>query len=216
MATFMNESIIIGSDRSTPRGPWPGIALVLALGALGAASWAMYGEESAPAPIVVAPLASSTPAAAPAPIVTSVKLAFLDSSGEGSGETFGCDQIEVVQVPVPPTVDPVSAALSALFGAATSTDLAPGNFVGDQDDLAFDRAEAHEDDIHVHLTGSVTYAGVCDDPRLKFQVEETVRANAAATIGEVEIFLNDEIYAAPDERGAVEPEAEAEAEAEAE
>jgi hypothetical protein len=206
MATFMNESIIIGSDRSTPRGPWPGVTLVLALGALAAASWALYGEEPTPTPIVVAPLSTTTPVTAPAPIVTSVKLAFLDASGEGKGKPAGCDTVELVELPVPPTADPVGASLAALFGVATSTDLAPGNFVGDQDGLSFLRAEAHEDDVHVYLKGSVSYAGVCDDPRLKFQIEETVRANAAAPIDEVEFFLNDEIYAAPDERGAVEPE----------
>lgn len=206
----MNESIIIGSDRHTTRGPWPGVSLLLALAAVAVGSWFLFGRAEAPSPIVVPPLASTTPVAVPAPVVTSVKLAFLDGSGEGSGESVGCDTLALVQVPVAATADPVSAALSALFEPATTTDLMPGNFVADQDDLAFNRAEVHEGDLHVYLTGSVTYAGVCDDPRLNIQIEETVRANATSPIGEVEIFLNDEIYAAPDERGAVEAEAEIE------
>lgn len=199
MATFMNESIIIGSDRGTPRGPWPGIALLVALVALAVGSWLFLGE-SAEGPADDFPLATTTDVVAPAPVVATVKLAFLDGSGDGAGKPIGCDSLELVALAVPPTADPVSVALESLFGAATSTDLTPGNFVAGQDGLAFDRAESHEDDVHVYLTGEVTYAGVCDDPRLQFQIEETVRANRPA-VDEVEIFLNDEPYEMPNEKG---------------
>lgn len=198
MATFMNESIIIGSDRRTARGPWPGLALVIALAVLGLGSWALFGQPAPVTPIVVTPSATTTSVAVPVPVVTSVKIAFLDASGEG--EPAGCDTVTLVELPVTPTADPAAAALAALFAAATSTDLVPGNFVADQEDLTLDRVEAHEGDVHVYLAGSVDYAGVCDDPRLKFQIEETVRANLV-DVGEVEIFLNDVAYEVPSERG---------------
>jgi hypothetical protein len=200
MATFMNESIIIGSERPTARGPWPGVALLLALALVGVLSWNFLGQRPAPAPIVVPPVATGTAPVMPAPVVSSVKLAFLDGSGEGAGEAFGCDQIALVDLPVPPTADPAAAAVAALFTAATSTDLTPGNFVAGQDGLSLDEVEAHEDDVHVYLSGAVAYAGVCDDPRLQIQIEETVRANAPK-VDEVEIFLNGEPYEAPNEKG---------------
>lgn len=200
MATFMNESIIIGSDRGTSRGPWPGVALLLALALVALASWALLGRAAPTQPVLVpAPLASST-VVTPKPVVSLVKLAFLDASGEGEGEPFGCDTLALVEVPVAPTADPVTAALTALFAPATTTDLAPGNFVADQLDLAFAEVEVHEDDIHVNLVGAPTYAGVCDDPRLQIQIEQTVRANAP-DVDEVEIFLNGEEYQQPNEKG---------------
>ncbi len=196
----MNESIIIGSDRGTARGPWPGVALLLALALVALVSWVFLGRAAPAQPILVPqPLASSTPTA-PKPVVSSVTVAFLDASGEGEGEPFGCDTLALVELPVAPTADPVALALDALFSAATTTDLAPGNFVADQADLALEGVEAHEDDIHVNLTGSVSYAGVCDDPRLQIQIEQTVRANAP-DVDEVEIFLNGEEYEAPNEKG---------------
>lgn len=200
MATFMNESIIIGSDRGTSRGPWPGVAFALAVALVGLGAWAFFGDRVAPTPVpVLPPAATSTPATS-TPVITTAKLALLDASGEGGGEAAGCDTLAFVEVPVATTTDAAAAALAALFSGATTTDLMPGNFVGDQDDLTFESAGPHDADYHVYLEGSVAYAGVCDDPRLEIQVEQTVRANRAVA-GEVEIFLNGEAYEAPNEKG---------------
>jgi hypothetical protein len=199
MATFMNESIIIGSDRGTTRGPWPGVALVLALALVAVGSWVIFGKN-APLPdsVPITPVSTSTPSAKP--IVSSVDLVLLDASGEGGGEQAGCDTLKTVSVAVSPTQDPVTAALEALFENATTTDLMPGNFVGNQPDLQFDRAVAVEGDVQVYLVGTVAYAGVCDDPRLQIQIEETVLANAPDT-DEVQIFVNGEAYEMPNEKG---------------
>jgi hypothetical protein len=192
MATYMNESIIIGSERGTSRGPWPGVALVLALALVAVIAWNFMGQRAVPTPIPIIPSAATT--TPPAPLVSSVSIALLDTSGAGSGKSVGCDTLELVAVPVAPTTSAAAAAVAALFAPATTTEFT--NFVAEQAGLSLDSVELHEDDVHVYLSGAVTYGGACDNPRLQIQVEETVRASAPA-IDEVEIFLDGDPYEMP-------------------
>lgn len=187
----MNENIIIGSDRGGSRGPWPGVSLALTLALVGLGAWIFLGDRAEPSPIPVLPPAATSTATA---LVSSVSLALLDVSGEGDGEAVGCDTLELVAVPVAPTTSPAAAALAALFAPATTTEFT--NFVAEQAGLTLDGVELHEGDVHVYLSGAVTYAGACDNPRLQVQVEETVRANEPS-VNEVEIFLNGTPYEAP-------------------
>jgi hypothetical protein len=197
MATFMNESIIIGSDRASTRGPWPGVALVLALALAGVVSWSIFGRPTSELVPVPVPATSTTPTA---PVSSKATLVFLDANADDAGQgDYGCDGIVEVEVPVPVSGAPLTAAFTALFGEATTTDLIPGNYVADQADLDFDRAEVEGDVARIYLAGNPTYAGVCDDPRITVQVRETALANAP-NVETVEIFLNEEVYEIPSQQ----------------
>ncbi len=123
---------------------------------------------------------------------TTVYIALLDPSNTQSGKKTGCDTIVLVPRTVPKTDAPLSAALSALFAEKDSWPPAPGmlgNFVATRNELNFDHASLQNGTASLYFTGAVgPLGGVCDDPRLKSQLEETVLQ--FATVHSVRFYLS--------------------------
>ncbi len=142
------------------------------------------------------------------PTVSSVKIAFLldsqDVTYRGAGVIKGCDKVVLVDRKIAPTTMPLTAALKLLFNDRTPwpyREGVPGNFVGGRPDLplTFSKATVENGVAKVYLYGNVGLAGVCDDPRLTSQVEQT--AFQFPTVKSVKIYINDKEWATPSGKG---------------
>lgn len=120
-----------------------------------------------------------------------IKIALLDTNGNGPGKKLGCDAVNMVTRTIPRTEAPLTAALQQVFsepeGAQPSTNY---NFLArTRETLKFDRAEVKDGTAHIYLTGELSgLAGICDDPRAEIQIEET--ALQFPTVQNVVIYLN--------------------------
>lgn len=120
-----------------------------------------------------------------------IKVALLDTTGDGQGEPRGCDRLNMVTRTIPKTDAPLNAALMQLFaepeGAQPSTNY---NFIArTRDTLKYDHVTITDGTANVYLTGSLSgLAGVCDDPRAEIQITET--ALQFDTVEKVQIYLN--------------------------
>jgi hypothetical protein len=100
-----------------------------------------------------------------------------DPGGAALGESVGCnDRIAFVQVPrESDSGNSLKDALHALLSLKETT------WRGFHNALAFSRLQVEtvgnrdDDPVVVRLSGELVSSGACDDPRLKRQVEETVR-----------------------------------------
>jgi spore germination protein GerM len=160
----------------------------------------LYIFRKEPAPSAQNPQATSTPqtggnatATPNAPTVTQIKIALLDTTGQGTGKARGCDTVNLVARTIPATTTPLAAAMHALFAAPEGSQ--PGtqyNFIArTKNTLHFERATVANGTAHIYLTGSLSgLAGVCDDPRAQIQIEET--ALQFSTVQKVQIYLNNQ------------------------
>jgi hypothetical protein len=120
-----------------------------------------------------------------------IKVALLATQLDSSNKKDfrGCDLL-VKQVPYSTT--PLESALKELFQSSDSWnpgDLVPSNFIASQKDLHFDKVILENGVAKIYMTGKVgPLSGVCDDQRLKFQLEET--ALQFPTVKSVEFYLN--------------------------
>jgi spore germination protein GerM len=134
---------------------------------------------------------------------TAVKIALLDTTGNGGGPVVGCDTLTMVERTVPKTSAPLTAALQTLFAEPEGAQ--PGthyNFIArTKNTLKFDHATVENGTANIYLTGSLSgLAGVCDDPRAQIQIEET--ALQFATVQKVQIYLNNKATVlTPSEKG---------------
>lgn len=142
-----------------------------------------------------------------------LKLAFVEMSGEVSFEgegVIGCgDRLKVVEsnsLVVESVERNVQTAVEELFAVGTFWDPVAKVGKGDvpfeeetgwfynglqhSEDMVVDSVSVVEGKAEVRLTGSLISAGTCDDPRIKEQLRETVKANAG--VDEVEVFMNGE------------------------
>ncbi len=182
----MNTNVILGVV----------IAVVLAVG-----GYFLYTQTDS-SPITQAPQNegnnSGTPTSTPSTPsqgwtakFSQVKIALLDTTGNGTGKSRGCDAVNMVTRTVPETTAPLTAALTALFAEPAGT--AGGsayNFIAHtKSTLKFDRVTITNGTANIYLTGSLSgLAGVCDDPRAQIQLEET--ALQFATVKNVQLYLN--------------------------
>lgn len=132
---------------------------------------------------------------------TSVPLAMLkDPNGQPDR---GCDQIHFIRHRIPPTAHRVSAAVEALFSIQQDSVDGARHFLSQTNDtLQFDRLRTQNDTAHVYLTGRLSgLRGVCDNPRARIQIEETLRR--LLPIRDVQFYLNGtQTDLQPDGRGA--------------
>ncbi len=123
-----------------------------------------------------------------------VKVALLGAQMETSNKDRfrGCDVVELQEREVPYSQTPLTAALRELFSKKDiwmPGELAPGNFIASQTELFFDTVSIENGIAKIYLLGKIgPLNGVCDDPRLRIQLEETsLQFN---TIQKVEFYLN--------------------------
>lgn len=144
-------------------------------------------------------VATSTPVDKVEEVITAsttmkVKIALLGAQTEISNkDNFrGCDVVALVERNVPSSSMPLTAAIRELFSKKDvwmPGELAPGNFIASQKDLFFDKIVLENTVSRIYLIGKVgPLNGVCDDPRLRFQLEET--ALQFPNVKAVEFYLN--------------------------
>jgi hypothetical protein len=152
----------------------------------------MFWSRSAEAPVVTTP--GDTTGQTPTPTTngtTEVKIALLDTTGNGTGPSRGCDNLVMVSRSVPATTAPLAAAINALYaepeGAQPGTQF---NFIArTKSTLKFDHATIVNGTANLYLTGKLSnLGGVCDDPRATIQLEET--ALQFPTVKKVQFYLN--------------------------
>lgn len=140
--------------------------------------------------------------------VSKVKIAFLidsqDLSYRGAGVVVGCDKAVLVERQIVPTTMPLNAAMKLLFNDKTPwpyKEGVPGNFIGGRPDfpLTFSKATLQDGVAKIYIYGNVGLAGVCDDPRLTSQVEQT--AFQFLSVKSVKIYVNDKEWTTPNEKG---------------
>ncbi|MBC7766840.1 hypothetical protein H7Y21_02510, partial [Arenimonas sp.] len=108
-----------------------------------------------------------------------IKVALLGAQMETSNkDNFrGCDVIDLQERTVPISTMPLNAALRELFSKKDiwmPSELAPGNFISSQKELFFDNVSTENGTAKIYLLGKIgPLNGVCDDPRLRIQLEET-------------------------------------------
>jgi hypothetical protein len=122
-------------------------------------------------PVPVAP----TPAGATR---VQIFMVVVDDNGR-SGKRIGCnDSVVPVDAEIEPTTSVLRAALERLLSARQQRYGADGRYYNalHASRLQIDRLEIGADGrATVALSGSVSIGGVCDEPRVIAQIEETVR-----------------------------------------
>ena len=134
----------------------------------------------------VPPTASQTPA----PQTAQVFLIAIDDNGQ-SGTLVGCgDSAIPVTVAIPRTQGVLRAALEKLFSMREQ-------FYGEsglynalyQSNLGLKSVTIDQGKAIIHLTGTLMLGGVCDNPRVEAQIEQT--ALQFSTVSDVAVFIND-------------------------
>jgi len=107
-----------------------------------------------------------------------------------SGREIGCDDSVIpVEVPIEPTIAPLTAALNELLAIETREYGQSGLYNAlYQSDLALEDVTIENREAVIRLSGSLTLGGVCDEPRVRAQLRET--ALQYATVDQVSIFVN--------------------------
>jgi spore germination protein GerM len=169
------------------------VAVLLGAGAYVAAT--KWSSQAAPVPSTEntnTGTPTTIPTGQPQAQTMQVKIALLNTTGEGTGKKRGCDTVVLVSRTVPQSPAPLAAALKALFvepeGSQPDTEY---NFIArTKSTLTFDRATITSGTANIYLKGSLSgLAGVCDDPRAAIQIEET--ALQFPTVKKVQLYLND-------------------------
>lgn len=124
-----------------------------------------------------------------------IKIAVLDPEGNTTGKSVGCDHLVFIDRNIPKTDQILNATLKNLF--ALDSEKVDGwfNIVARVNKtLKFDHATIENSIAKIYLTGSFPTGylhGVCDDPRLQIQIEET--ALQFSSVKSVETYLNGKI-----------------------
>lgn len=122
---------------------------------------------------------------------TNIFLIALADDGQ-SGEMIGCnDSVIPVAVDIEPTEAPLTAALTELLSLGEQYDGQSGLYnVFYQSDLSVEGIDIVNGEAIIHLTGNLQLGGVCDNPRVQAQLEQT--ALQYVTINSVTIQVNGE------------------------
>ena len=128
----------------------------------------------------------------PATVEVTVFLVAIGDAGQ-SGEQFGCDDSLVgITREIPSSSDPIQGALEALlaipgpdFGeSGLSTALHDWN-------VTVDSVTVENGLATVEMSGEISIAGVCEVPRIQYQLERTVLQ--FPEVDDVEIYINGEL-----------------------
>lgn len=119
----------------------------------------------------------------------SIKIALIALEGKGG---IGCgDAVQFItaEANIPPTKEVLRAALNDLFSLKLQRYGQSGLYNAlYQSDLRVDSITTKGAEATVYLTGALKLGGVCDNPRVKAQIEQT--ALQFPTIHKVAIFIN--------------------------
>jgi hypothetical protein len=124
-------------------------------------------------------------------LFTRAKIYLIAVGDDGqSGKEIGCDDSVVpVEVAIEPTVAPLRAALQELLVIETQEYGQSGLYNAlYRSDLALQDVLIQDREAIIRLSGTVSVGGVCDEPRVRAQLEET--ALQYATVDRVSIFVN--------------------------
>jgi hypothetical protein len=123
--------------------------------------------------------------------VDRVNLYFIAVADAGrTGDPVGCDDSVVpVQVRIQPTNAPLTAAMQALLAVRTRN-YGENNYYNalHQSELQVQRIVIENRVATVELSGTLRSGGVCDDPRIKAQLERT--ATQFPTVDRARILIN--------------------------
>lgn len=122
--------------------------------------------------------------------VVNIYLIALEDNGI-SGKLVGCgDSVIPVQVDIQPTQGVLRAALEALISTKDKYYGESGLYNSlYQSNLQLAGVTIEGVKAIIHLTGSLILGGVCDNPRVEAQIEET--ALQFSTVKDVSVFVND-------------------------
>ncbi len=132
------------------------------------------------------------PTSTPSQGATSIKifLIALDDNG-ATGKKIGCnDSVIPVLINIEPTLGVLRASLNELFKLEGQREYGLSGLYNSlyQSHLSIDSLNIVNREAIIKLKGTLTLGGVCDDPRVKAQLEET--ALQFNTIDKVSIFIN--------------------------
>ena len=122
---------------------------------------------------------------------TQIYLIAVGDDGQ-SGKEIGCDDSVIpVEVTIEPTIAPLRASLEKLL-ALNEEDYGQSGLYNAlyQSDLAVEGIDIVNGEAIIRLTGELRMGGVCDEPRVQAQLEET--ALQFSTVDRVSIFINGE------------------------
>jgi hypothetical protein len=144
-----------------------------------------------PPPTGIPPTSTTAPAN-PTAAEQTVKIFLIAVEDNGqSGTLVGCgDSAVPVTVTIPRTQGVLRAALEKLLSAKQQ-------FYGEsgfynalyQSDLRLQSVTIDQGTAIIHLTGTLMLGGVCDNPRVEAQIEQT--AMQFSTVSDVNVFIND-------------------------
>ena len=119
-----------------------------------------------------------------------VFLIAIEDNGQ-SGTLVGCgDSAIPVTVTIPRTQGVLKAALQKLLSIKEQSYGESGLYNAlYQSDLELQNVTIEQGTAIIHLTGTLMLGGVCDNPRVEAQIEET--ALQFSTVSNVSVFLND-------------------------
>lgn len=139
-----------------------------------------------PLPSTMTPVLPDT---TPGPQVVKIFLIALEDSGR-SGKKIGCDDSVIpVQVAIAPTRGVLQAALEELLSLKEAHYGQSGLYNAlYQSDLKLDSVSIEQGEAIIHLSGPLMLGGVCDNPRVEAQLEET--ALQFPTVSQVSVFVN--------------------------
>ncbi|HYC82951.1 MAG TPA: peptidoglycan-binding protein [Candidatus Paceibacterota bacterium] len=117
-----------------------------------------------------------------------IKIALLDDSdSSANGKVRACDKVVMANRTVNRSPAVLDAALRELFSYQPANSLR--SFVASQANLKFSRVVMDGSTAKIYLTGSIgPLGGVCDDPRLQIQLEET--AFQFDTVRSAKVYVN--------------------------
>lgn len=148
-------------------------------------------------PAAAAPGASPSPASTPgaASTTTEVKVYLVAVGDNGKkGKKIGCeDSLIPVTRTIKPTTEPLRAALEELLAVPREFSKELGNYWQGRN-LKVKSVAVADGVATINITGEgPSVAGICDEPRITEQIEETARQ--FPTVKKVRVFVNDRTLA---------------------